>query len=173
MNLSKEKNKARCKIIIGCSGGLVCLILLVMSYLKMMYVLPNIGILSHPIKKLIYLIYSKTLFLEPLWRLAPVPDMNDLISGGFISVIAIAIVFVLFMMLRNSGGFRLKKLKNIEQEIDEQLIKESIKGHLVRNRKEIEKNIQIPEQSFLSSFHSLYIAPLIIGILLIFLEKWL
>ena len=162
MNLSKEKNKARCKIIIGYSGGLVCLILLVMSYLKMMYVLPNIGILSHPIKKLIYLIYSKTLFLEPLWRLAPVPDMNDLISGGFISVIAIAIVFVLFMMLRN-----------IEQEIDEQLIKESIKGHLVRNRKDIEKNIQIPEQGFLSSFHSLYIAPLIIGILLIFLEKWL
>ncbi|MBN6063500.1 YniB family protein [Aggregatibacter actinomycetemcomitans] len=173
MNLSKEKNKARCKIIIGFLGGLICLMLLAMSYLKMMYFLPNIGILFRPIKKLIYLIYSKTLFLEPLWRLAPVPDINDLLSGGFISVIAISTVFVLFMILRNSAMLRLKKLKDIEQEIDNQLIKESIKGELARNKKEIEKSIKIPEQSFLSSFHSLYIAPLIIGVILIFLEKWL
>ena len=76
MNLYKEKNKARCKIIIGFLGGLICLILLAMSYLKMIYFLPNIDILSRPIKNLIDFIYSKTLFLDPLWRLSPIPNMN-------------------------------------------------------------------------------------------------
>ena len=149
MNLYKEKNKAHCKIIIGFLGGLICLILLAMSYLKMIYFLPNIDILSRPIKNLIHFIYSKTLFLDPLWRLSPIPNMNDLFSKESISATAIAIAFVLFMMLRSSGVLRLKKLKDIE------------------------KNIKMPKQSFLSSFHSLYIAPLVIGIVLILLQKFL
>ena len=173
MNLYKEKNKAHCKIIIGFLGGLICLILLAMSYLKMIYFLPNIDILSRPIKNLIHFIYSKTLFLDPLWRLSPIPNMNDLFSKESISATAIAIAFVLFMMLRNSGVLRLKKLKDIEQEIDNQLIKESIKGELSKNKEEIEKNIKMPKQSFLSSFHSLYIAPLVIGIILILFQKFL
>ena len=118
--------------------------------------------------------YKKfNIFLDPLWRLSPIPNMNDLFSKESISATAIAIAFVLFMMLRSSGVLRLKKLKDIEQEIDNQLIKESIKGELSKNKKEIEKNIKMPKQSFLSSFHSLYIAPLVIGIVLILLQKFL
>ncbi|QIM69847.1 hypothetical protein A4G13_04680 [Basfia succiniciproducens] len=77
------------------------------------------------------------------------------------------------MMLMNSGKLKLRILKKIEQNIQEQSLEESIRGNLANSREDIERGIQLPEQNFLSSFHALYIAPLIVGIILTLLEKFL
>ncbi|MDG2959833.1 YniB family protein [Bisgaard Taxon 10/6] len=173
MMLFREKKKAWWKIIVGFFGGIICLILLMMSWLKMIYVLPNIEILSRPIKKLINGIYNKTSFLDPLWQYAPIPNIDNLLSKEFVLFFIISVIFVIFMILMNSGKLQLRKLNKIEQKIQDQILEESIKGNLARSREEIERDVWLPEQSLLASFHALYIAPLIVGIILIFLEKFL
>ncbi|WP_443092496.1 YniB family protein [Basfia succiniciproducens] len=170
--LFKEKKKAWWKIIVGYLRGIICLILLIMSYLKMIYFSP-IRFLSHPIKELINIVYNKTLFLDFLWQYAPIPNMDDLLSKGSILFFVICVIFVIFMMLMNSGKLKLRILKKIEQNIQEQSLEESIRGNLANSREDIERGIQLPEQNFLSSFHALYIAPLIVGIILTLLEKFL
>ncbi|EFL81782.1 YniB family protein [Actinobacillus pleuropneumoniae] len=171
MDLYHEKKIAWCKIIIGNICALVCLMLLTISFLKMIYFLTDISLFTRPIKELIVTVYNKTRFLDLFWNYAPVPRMDEWLSEDFIIFMIIALIFILFMMLRDSGHSSLCRLKIIEQKIQEQLLEESAKGKLAKGREQIEQDIHIPKQRFLSSFHTLYIAPLIVGGILIFIEK--
>jgi hypothetical protein len=120
---------------------------------------------------MVYAIFDSTRLLLPIWNNAPVPNPNSISSKGTIGFLCwYAGVFV-GMSLIGSANKLARRLRAIDKQIEDEAIRESLKGSRTRSRAEMEQQVIVPKQSVWQQVHTLYIAPLVVGIVLWLIAK--
>lgn len=148
----------------------------IISALKMFYFGldsgdPLSGAIARPIKQLVYLAYDHTRFLEFLWEHSPIPTPRDLLSSGTIASFVIYLCIFLGLALIGSARSLSARLAEIDKKIENELIRESVKGCAPRRREEIQAQVSDPKPGCLGQFHTLYLAPIIVGLVVAVIAK--
>lgn len=165
MNFTQAKKRANIKFYAGVLISLSALASTAISILKMFYfTLPEgytlAGKLAGAIKALVELVYRHTSLLELLWVYSPAPDFTRILTAENLKFFIIYLAIFIGSALVGSARKMFKRLKAIQESIEDQLILESIKGEVARTREEIEASVSIPKSSIFTQFNSLYLAPL-------------
>jgi hypothetical protein len=132
---------------------------------------PALSSLSAALKRLVHSIFERTQYLLPIWNNAPVPNPNALISVGTLGFLACYIAVFVGASLIRSGNQLARRLRAIDRQIENKAIRESIKGVHRRSRTEMKQQINVPEQCIWKEAHTLYVAPLVVGIILWLIGK--
>lgn len=127
--------------------------------------------LAKPIKQLVYLVYDHTRFLELFWTHSPIPNPKDPLTSGTIASLAIYFCIFVGMGLIGSARSLSARLAEIDKEIENELIRESLWGRAPRGRGEIQAQVSVPKPKWLSQFHTLYLAPIIVGLVVTVIAK--
>ncbi|WP_040726155.1 YniB family protein [Thiomicrorhabdus sp. Kp2] len=174
-------NEAKKKIIIRWLVGAPIIVATslssVVSALKMFYFgLDNGDQLSSaialPIKRLVYLIYENTQFLEFFWKHSPTPILKDLFANSNIAFFAIYLCIFFGMATVAYARSLSARVTEIDKEIENELIRESVKGNTSRKRQEIQEQVLVLKPNRFSQFHKLYLAPIIAGVVVTVIAKF-
>ncbi|WP_295848370.1 YniB family protein [uncultured Neisseria sp.] len=166
MNYNDAKRKVIIKFMCGALVSLLSAISTIISILKMFYFKLDDGTrfgsaLSEIFKRITIFTYEHTTFLEFFWKHSPIVNPFDFLEKQSIQFFIIYILFfIAWAVIRSAFDLR-NRLKIIDKQIEDQIIKESIKGSNI-NRKQVENNVSI---SLSSKIHDLYIAPLLVAII--------
>lgn len=178
MNYKEAKRKSFIKRIIGLLIGVVSFVATLISFFKMIYFTFDDGtVLSSAIanisKKLVLFIYNMTVeWLNLFWKYCPTPNLNNLTDLSDKNNLLFFILYLgifIGISLYKSGEKLANKLKKIDEEIEIQLIRNSVSNV---SREELESSASI-QNSSLFQLHQLYIAPIIVGIILLLITKYI
>jgi hypothetical protein len=169
MNYQEAKSKVRSYTIIGITIALPSTISTIISMLKMLFFRLDDGttigtIIAEPIKYLVLLINENTQALDFFWQQSPTPVLHTLINKQNLFFIAINILLFIGLAIFSAGRKLNRRLNKINQNIEEQLISESIKGCGGRNRRQLEEHIEISSSTIFPQFHQLYLAPVVVAV---------
>ncbi|HEB96787.1 MAG TPA: yfeABCD locus regulator [Sedimenticola thiotaurini] len=179
MNYQQAKNKVVIKRILGAGIGVPAFISTVVSLLKMIYFRIDDGtelggMIARPLKTLVSWAYENShQFIGWFWEYSPTPDQMNLVKSGngyFLFIYLLIFIGAAFFV---SGNKLARRLQKINQKIENQFIEESIKGEEARSREEIERETEIPKSSIFSQFHQLYLAPIVVGLVVALLLKFM
>lgn len=176
MNYAAAKTEAATKRILGVVVLVVAMLFLLAGLMLFLYTSldggsPALSSLSLALKRFVYGVYERTQFLRPIWNHAPAPNPNDLTSKGTVGFLGFYVVAFLGASLVRSGNRLAQRLRSIDREIEDQAIRESIGGGRRRTRTEIQLQVNVPKQSVWKEVHTLYVAPLAVGIVLWLIGK--
>lgn len=149
----------------------------IISILKMFYFgfddgNPLSGAIARFIRHVVHLAYEHThVFLDFFWTYSPIPAPKNLLSNGTIASFVIYLGIFFGMALIKSARALSARLAKIDIEVENQLIKESIRGSVSRRRDEIQAQIMMPKPGFFSQFQTLYLAPIITGLIVAVIVK--
>lgn len=169
MNFHEAKSKVWTYKIIGVLIALPAIISTIISMLKMLYFRLEDGTamgaaIARPFKQLVSVVYENTQALALFWQRSPTPTLDELMSRqNFYFLVFYILVFV-GLAFFTSGGKLNRRLRKINQKIEDQLIAESIKGDGGRNRQQIEESIDVQPSTIFSQFHQLYLAPIVVAV---------
>lgn len=123
--------------------------------------------IAAPFQKLVAEIFTHThQYLGFFWKKSPIPDLIQPFQAENLLFLIIYLLICIGLLLYSKGNNLAAQLKVINQEIEKQLIRESLHGQIIRNRKQIEEELNISSsQNFFSQWHQLYLAPLIVTII--------
>ncbi|MFZ8169091.1 YniB family protein [Alteromonas macleodii] len=169
MNFHEAKSKVWTYKIIGVLIALPAITSTIISMLKMLYFRLEDGTamgsaIARPFKQLVSLIYENTQALVLFWQHSPTPILNDLMSRQNAYFLAVYLLFFVGLAFYSSGGRLNRRLRKINQKIEDQLIAESIREGGGRNRQQIEESIEVPPSTIFSQFHQLYLAPIVVAV---------
>lgn len=173
------KKKAYIEIMIGLFVFIPSFMSTIISLLKMFYFKLSDGsrfgeAIAAPFKHIVSSIYTHTSpWLDFFWNNSPTPDPQAISSSESISTFIIYGVIFIGMAFIGSGKKKINKILEINEAIDKQMLKDSIQGHRSRPRSEIENSEEISSEKFFTQFHTLYLAPVITGIVIVILTKLL
>jgi hypothetical protein len=178
MNYLEAKHDVFLKRAIGLSILLLCAVFTFISVLKFMYfgfdhggaLLAN---LTYTLKRLVSAIYEKTQYLSLVWKYAPVPNQSKLLSIGNLCLFIWYLGIFVGLSIFRAGNRLSARLRQINQDIEDELIRQSVRNAPQRTRKQIEGRTDIPRQSMWKEIHTLYVAPFVVGIVLLILGKLL
>ncbi len=171
MNYREALQKSRIKKLVGVSIALPAAISTVISLLKMIYFRVSDGsklgeAIATPFKKIVELIHGLTAdYLQFFWDKSPTPNFLLLKDQENISFLVIYAAFFIGLAFYASGKRLSNMLRDINKQIEKQLIKESIQGKGSRTRLEIEGSAEVPSSSIFEQFHQLYLAPIVTAII--------
>ncbi len=176
MTYSEAKRKATLKRLLGSIIILVCATITIIGILKFIYfgldesnaIFANLSLM---LKNIVYAIYEETKFLNFFWDHSPVLDQNNLLSHSNLWILLWYLGIFIGMSIFQSGSKLAKRLNEIDEQIENELIQESIRQGQRRTRDQIEQGVVIPKSSIFKEFHTLYLAPLVVGIILLILSK--
>lgn len=176
MTYDEAKKKILIKWLVGAPVVIAASLSCAVSALKMFYFGLDSGnqlsnAIALPIKRLVYLIYEKTHFLEFFWNHSPIPTPKELFANSNISFFVIYLCIFLGMAFVGSARSLSARLAEIDKEIENELIRESVKGNAPRRRQEIQERVSVPKPGWLSQFHSLYLAPVAVGVVVAVIAK--
>ena len=124
-------------------------------------------------KRFVHYVYTKTQFLAFFWQHAPVPSMQNIGAASNLQFIVFYMgIFIGTAFIRSANALA-KRLRKIEEQIENEIIRHSVRHGRARSRKEIEDGVSIPNASIFKRVHELYLAPLGVGIALIVITKLL
>ncbi|GLZ88093.1 hypothetical protein Pres01_41440 [Metapseudomonas resinovorans] len=166
MNYHDVKRKAHTLQIVGLTAALPLLILCLMSVLLMIYHRLDTGsqisaAIARPFKLLVYNVYDSTRYLEPLWNHAPIPNPFQLSDSQNLYFAVVYVLLLASLSMIGAGQGLKRKLRKIDDDIEEQMIKESIRGERARSLEEIRSAIPLRQDSLWKSLHSYYVAPIV------------
>ncbi|MBC3375939.1 hypothetical protein HU762_18480 [Pseudomonas sp. SWRI92] len=166
MNIRDAQRKASLKMLLGAGIAILSLISTVISTLLMFSSKLDDGsaigsAIAYQLKRFAYFCYEHTGGLHWLWDLAPIPDPYWLTSPSNFWFIAVYLGIFVGSALFSSGAASKARIRRINREIEDQLIKESIAGTRSRTRAQIEQSVDIPGSSIWKQWHELYLAPLV------------
>ncbi|WP_440053836.1 YniB family protein [Pseudoalteromonas sp. T1lg65] len=169
MNFHEAKSKAMFKKITGIIIAFPAIISTAISVLKMLYFRLDDGTafggaIAKPFKQLVQFIYENTDILNLFWQHSPTPDLTDLPNKQNLYFFAVYILFFVGLAYFSSGAQLSRRLRKMRQKIEDQLIEESIKGTVRKNRQQIEESIEVPSSTIFSQFHQLYVAPFVTAV---------
>ncbi|MEB6480258.1 YniB family protein [Acinetobacter vivianii] len=172
MNFSQAKRKALLYRIAGASIALPSLISTIISLLKMLYFRLSDGsalgnAIAAPFQKLIAEIFKHThQYVGFFWQKSPIPDLMSPFKTENLPFVIIYFLIFIGYSIFFKGNKLAVQLREINQEIENQLIRESLHGQITRNRKQIEEELNIPSsKSIFSQWHQMYLAPLLVAII--------
>lgn len=173
-------NKAKKKVLLRWLIGLPILFIASLSsgitILKMFYFgLDRSDQISNAIaqavQRLVYLVYENTHFLEFFWVHSPTPTLKDAISLGNITSFVIYLFIFVGMGFINSATALSRQIKSVNKEIERELIRDSVRGNTSLRKQEMQEQAAIPQSPFITQLHTLYFAPIIVGLIVALLAK--
>lgn len=176
MTYDEARKKIFIKWLIGAPVIVATSLSSTISALKMFYFGLNAedqlgSVIAQPIKRLVYLFYENTHFLEFSWKHSPTPTPSEFLASSNIAFFAIYLCIFFGMALVGSARSLSARLAEIDKEIENELIRDSVKGNAPRRRQEIQERVSVPKRGLLSQFHTLYLAPLIVGVVVAVIAK--
>ncbi|KPV96771.1 hypothetical protein AN214_01232 [Pseudoalteromonas sp. P1-9] len=170
MNFHEAKSKVWTYKIIGVLIALPAITSTIISMLKMLYFrlegsTAMGAAIARPFKQLVSGVYENTQALNLFWQYSPIPTLDELLSRQNVYFLSIYVLLFVGLAFFTSGGKLNRRLRKINQKIEDQLIAESIKGGFGRNRQQIEESIDVPSSTIFSQFHQLYVAPIVVAII--------
>ena len=178
MNYFEATRSVLLKRVIGLAVLVLCAVVTLISMFKFLYFGfdqggPLLTGLAQTLKRLVYEVYEKTQYLAPIWDHAPVPNQKDLLSSGNIFFLIWYLgIFVGLSILRAAHKLA-ARLRRIDLEIEDELIQQSVRNAPRRNKEQIEESTDVPRQSAWKEIHTLYLAPVVVGLVLLVLGKLL
>jgi hypothetical protein len=150
----------------------------IISVLKMFYFSfdgedPLSHAFAQPIKRLVALIYQNTHFLEYFWLYSPIPSPKHLLSlqnAFFLAGYLMVFVGIAFL---GSAKALSARLAAIDEHIENEMIKASVTGNRIRPREEIQDSIPVKNPENFAQFHTLYFAPIIVGVIIAAITKFM
>ena len=70
-----------------------------------------------------------------------------------------------------SGNDLARRVRKIEKRIEDELIRASVRGAVVRTREQIQSTVEVARESIWKDIHTLYLAPVLVGIVLLVIGK--
>jgi hypothetical protein len=176
MTYDQAKRKILINRLLGIPIIVIASLSSTISALKMFYfgldsADPISSSITRVVKQLVYLAYDHTRFLEFFWVHSPTPTPRELFSSSNLAVFIIYLGVFMGLSLTGSARALAFRLKEIDKAIENQLIMESIQGNAPRKRREIQKQTPISKEGWFSKFHSLYLAPIIVGLVVLVIAK--
>ncbi|ACX94953.1 YniB family protein [Halothiobacillus neapolitanus] len=176
MTYDEAKKKILIKWLVGAPVVVATSLSSAVSALKMFYFGLDSGdqlssAIALPIKRLVYLIYENTFFLGFFWKHSPTPTPKELFATSNIAFFVIYLCIFFGMALVGSARSLSARLAEIDKEIENELIRESVKGNVPRRRQEIQEQVSVPKPGRLSQFHTLYLAPIVAGVVVLVIAK--
>lgn len=176
MTYDEAKKKVIIKWLLGAPIVVAASASSAVSVLKMFYFgLDNgdqlSGVIAEPIRRLVYLIYENTHFLWYFWVHSPTPVPRELFTNSNIASFAIYLCIFLGMSLTGSARSLSARLAEIDKEIENELIRDSVRGNAPRRRQEIQEQVFVPKPEWFSQLHTLYLAPIIVGLVVAVIAK--
>jgi len=155
---------------VGFVVGILALISLAVSMLKFLYFRIDDGsrfgsAIAKPFKDAVSWIADNTQFLNFFWEHSPVPNHLNISEPENIYFLLTYGVLFIGLALKASGDKMSGRLAKIREQIEDQLMKESINGERTRSRQEIEDSIEVPNSNLFTQFQQLYIAPTITAVI--------
>ena len=165
MNFHEAKSKVWTYKIIGVLIALPAITSTIISMLKMLYFRLEDGTaIARPFKQLVSVVYENTQALAFFWQRSPTPILDELMSRQNVYFLVFYILVFVGLAFFTSGGNLNRRLRKINQKIEDQLIAESLKGDGGRNRQQIEDSIDVQPSTIFSQFHQLYLAPIVVAV---------
>ena len=173
---SEAKRRVLLRRLYGAGLAVVCLMVVIAGLLKFMYFAFDDGGavlagLKRAAKTLVYAIYDKTQGLSIIWRYAPVPNMKQPISIANFWFLCFYLGAFIGAAVIRSGNDLARRVRKIEKQIEDELIRASVRGAVVRTREQIQDAVEVPKESIWKDVHTLYVAPVVVGVVLLFLGK--
>jgi hypothetical protein len=178
MSYEEAKRRIRIKRLLGIAMLAVALPVTAISLLKFLYFgLDDGGLLfagiALSLKRMVYVIYERTQFLSLVWAHAPIPDLQRLVSTpNFWFLVSYLSIFVGMAIFR-SGNELAARLRRIEMQIEDELIRFSMRSGERRTREEMQESIEIRQSPVWGRIHELYLAPVVVGLILAVAAKLL
>jgi len=177
MNYYDARRKSRILMLFGSiaiiSGGLVCFV----AILKLFYYRIDTGselsrAIAAPLKDIVVELVYFIRLPDQLWGLAPTPNPSIVLTVENYIFVSYYIILIVGLVAFGAGLRLKRRLDRIDQEIDDQLIKDSIEGKCKRSKSDIQKSLEVARFSILSGLHKYYFAPLIALVVGTVLLKW-
>ncbi|WP_417781759.1 YniB family protein [Stutzerimonas xanthomarina] len=179
MNFRQAKKKARLLKICGAAIGLPALVVTFISVLKLFYYSLDDGtalggMVAQPLQRLVEFIYHQPLFPKWLWEYCPTPNPYALSDPNNLKFLVVYITIFIGAAVVSSGNALSRRLTRISQEIEDELLRQSLRGQSERrSREEMESTAEISSSSVFSQVHQLYLAPIITAVIGALLLKFL
>jgi hypothetical protein len=162
----EAKRKAQTLQVTGLLAAAPLLVTCIVSVLLMIYHRLDTGsqfsaAIAKPFKQLVFNAYDKTRFLELFWAHSPIPNPMQLsdVQNLYFGIVYICLLAALSMV--GAGSQIKRKLRKVDQQIEEQLILESIRGERTRSVHEVRSSIPLAQEGWWKALHSYYVAPII------------
>lgn len=111
--------------------------------------------------------------LDIFWFNSPVPNPDQGFSAANTMFFIIYMLIFVGLSLQASGARMSRQVRHIREGIEDQMILEKAKGSEGRSRQQLEAKIVLPHHTIFLQFFTLYILPLVIGVLGYFVIKLL
>jgi hypothetical protein len=176
MTYDETKKKIFLKWLIGIPITFITSVSSLVSALKMLSFALDSGdrvsnMVSQLLKNIVVMIYQNTHFLEYFWIYSPTPTLDSLNTLDNIYSLAVyGFIFVGMTFIHSARALSVI-LTAIDQEIEYEMIKASATGNHPRQRREIQQSISVPAPKLFSQFHTLYLAPIIVGLIVASIAK--
>lgn len=173
MYYAEAKRIVFCRKFFAIIIGIPALLSTIVSILKIFYFRLNDGTkfgqaVTHSFQTLINKIAQATPQLNFFWESSPVPDPNNFLVANNIKFAGIYFLIFIAMALWSSAS----KTSAILKEIDLENKKDRLRGTSQREITSNKKSNPIQANSIFSELHTLYIAPLIVGLLIAIFTKY-
>ena len=176
MNYQSARREVIVKRVVGSIIALVCAAFVLIGLL--LYVYDGIELagsaltaLTSTVRRLVYYLYRHTQFLRFVWDHAAVPDLKALASRDTLMFLGWYAGFFVGASLVGSGNRLARRLRRVDRQIEDEQMRDSARGARVRPRVEIEAQITVKKQSVWRQIHTLYVAPVVVGVILLILAK--
>ncbi len=138
MRLSEAIKKSRRQRSVGWLISLTALLLLIMSLVLYIYrITENDQSLFRGISQILNniatLVYQNTFFLMPLWEYAPELYYPNILVEGNLKFLAVVGVFVLGIIMRDSGIYLSRRINKVRQKAEEKVWERSLTGEVSSN----------------------------------------
>lgn len=127
--------------------------------------------LSNDVKSFVTFIFVHTQFLDFVWNHAAIPYPGTLSSTRTWALLGWYVGMFVGVSVIVSGNKLACYLRSLDRQIDNERTQISAEGGCVQPRVEFEKWVDIPNQPIWKQIYTLYIAPLLIGVILLALAK--
>lgn len=173
MTYTEAQRKIRYYRLIGIALIAVGLLFTVISALKFLaFGLTDQGALASAlteiIRRLVASAHDNTQFLSFFWTYAPMPTRSPIASLPNLFALFFYILAFVGTGFWHAATSLSQKLGEVRHEIQKEALRQSVSGGKPRSVTEVQKEIEISvstDESWLSKFHTLYIAPIIVAIL--------
>lgn len=162
----EARRKAYTLQAIGFLTAAPLLITCVVSALLMIYHRLDTGTqlgsaLARPFKQLVFNVYDNTRYLELFWTHSPVPNPMKLtdVQNLYFAIVYICLLVAISMI--GAGRQIMRKLRKVDQQIEEQLILESIRGERTRSMHDVRRAIPLAQNDWWKALHAYYVAPIV------------
>lgn len=171
MSYEEAKRRIRIRRLLGIAILAVASLVTGVSLLKFLYFgLDDSGFLFAGIvlslKWMVYAIYTRTQFLSFVWVHAPISDPQRWVSASNFWFLVSYLSMVMGIAIFRSGNELAVRLRRIEEQIEDELIRSSMRSGERRTRQQMQESVEIPQSPTWGRVHELYLAPVIVGLIL-------